>query len=65
MDAKQMFSAYLVYEDGKVQNKNTGKFLKHTHCFTDAERQADSSTALINMYRSYWRTREGNEMLTV
>lgn len=25
---KDMFDAYLVYSDGKVQNKNSGKFLK-------------------------------------
>ena len=28
MDTKEMFNAYLVYEDGRVQNKNTGRFLK-------------------------------------
>ena len=28
MDTKQMYNAYLVYSDGRVQNKNTGRFLK-------------------------------------
>ncbi len=28
MEAKQMFNAYLVYPDGRIQNKNTGRFLK-------------------------------------
>ena len=28
MDAIKMFDAYLIYADGRVQNKNTGRFLK-------------------------------------
>lgn len=28
MKTKSMFDAYLVYEDGRVQNRNTGRFLK-------------------------------------
>ena len=28
MKTKQMFESYLVYEDGRVQNSNTGRFLK-------------------------------------